>query len=260
MRLNDFQERFKDIILDTPEALEDVPESFASLFHAEDIALSERLKVYRSTIVGGIAENLCKTFPLLEALVGKDFLLDMARRFVMAHPPESGCLNLYGRGFDAFIRSYAPAHGLPYLTDMASLEIAMNEAYYADDDEALTARDLAAFPPEALGDLVLKPRESVRLIRSSYALDALRSYCLEPGGQPPNLNKKTYLLVLRPSLDVAIVKLEHSEYFFLGLLDNRVSLGAAAAETLERYHGFDFTVFFEKFLSLETFKGLHSNS
>ncbi len=151
MRLNEIQEQFKDLMLDDPALLEAVPDDFASVFEEGDIALAERLKVYRSNIVGGITDNFAKTFPLLDKLVGEDFLKQMVRAFVMKHPPSAGCLNHYGEEFPDFIRNYEPAQELPYLPDMAALELALNTAYNAPDDEALSADSLSALAPEALG-------------------------------------------------------------------------------------------------------------
>lgn len=254
MRLSEIQERFKDIMLDAPDGLESPPEDFAAQFEAGDIPLAERLKVYRSTIVGGIAETLCKGFPMLETLVGADFLREAARRFVMAYPPEAGCLNLYGRGFDNFIRAYAPAQGFPYLPDMAGLEIAMNEAYYAPDDERLGVEVLVGLSPDDLGALGLGLRSSARIVSSDYNLAALRAYCLAPEGPVPDLKKPCNLLIYRPDLEVHIVPLSEAEAGMLRLLQNGAALGAAAERVIADHPDFDPGAFLQKHLSLGSFR------
>lgn len=256
MRLNEMQERFRNLMLDAPETL---PGDFAAQFEAGDIPLAERLKVYRSNIVGGVAENLRKSFPILEKLVGADFLRDMARRFVTAHPPEAGCLNLYGRGFEDFIRSHPPARGFPYLPDMAALEIAMNEAYYAPDDEALGAQALAALSPDALGALSLAFRTSVRLIASDYELARLRAYCLTPEEPAPDINTPCNLLIYRPDLEVHIVPLFPAEMRMLGLLQAGAALGDAAERTAADHPDFDAGAFLQKHLTLGSFRALNSH-
>ena len=220
MRLNEFQEQFKDLMLDDPALLEAVPADFASVFEEGDIALAERLKVYRSNIVGGITDNFAKTFPLLDKLVGEYFLKQMVRAFVMKHPPSAGCLDHYGEAFPDFIRNYEPAQELPYLPDMAALE-------------------LAALPPEALGEMTLQLRSSAILVSSCYALDALRAYCLAPEGEPPNLLQNCYLLVYRPKLTVDIVRLSAEEYFLLERTSKEQRLGEAVSEVFERFPAFD---------------------
>ncbi len=256
MRLHEFQEQFRDLMLDAPEALESPSEGFAAQFEAGDIPLPERLKVYRSNIVGGIAETLCKGFPILEKLVGADFLRDMARRFVLAHPPEAGCLNLYGRGFENFIRAYAPAQGFPYLPDMAGLEIAMNEAYYAPDDEALGAETLAGLSPDDLGALRLALRHSARIVCSDYNLAVLRAYCLAPEGPIPDLRLPCTLLIYRPNLEVHLVPLTEAEAFMLGLLQGGAALGNAAERIIADHPDFDPGAFLQKHLTLGSFRAL----
>lgn len=260
MRLNEFQEQFKDLMLDDPALLEAVPADFASVFEEGDIALAERLKVYRSNIVGGITDNFAKTFPLLDKLVGEYFLKQMVRAFVMKHPPSAGCLDHYGEAFPDFIRNYEPAQELPYLPDMAALELAMNSAYYAPDDKALGVEDLAALPPEALGEMTLQLRSSAILVSSCYALDALRAYCLAPEGEPPYLLQNCYLLVYRPKLTVDIVRLSAEEYFLLERTSKEQRLGEAVSEVFERFPAFDVNNFMKKHFALETFQILPSNN
>lgn len=260
MRLHEFQEQFRDLMLDAPDALEAPDADFAAQFEAGDIALPERLKVYRSTIVGGIAETLCKGFPILEKLVGADFLRETARRFVMAHPPEAGCLNLYGRGFDDFIRANSFARDFPYLPDMAALEIAMNEAYYAPDDEGLGAEALAGLSPDDLGALRLGLRHSARIVRSDYNLAALRAYCLAPEGPIPDINTPCALLIMRPDLEVHILPLSEAEVFMLGLLQGGAALGDAAERTVSAHNAFDPGAFLQKHLALGSFQALKNDA
>lgn len=260
MRLNEIQAQFRDLMLDDPARLETVPAEFASVFDEGGIALAERLKVYRSNIVGGISDNFAKTFPLLEKLVGEDFLKQMIRGFVLVHPPSAGCLNAFGAGFPDFIRRYAPAEGLPYLPDMAMLELAMNTAYYAKDDTGLSAQALSALAPEVLGETVLNLRSSATLVSSPYALEALRDYCLAPEGQPPVLEQPGFLMVYRPKLAVEIVALSGDEHFLLESLSKGMTLGEAVAAVLERTAAFDPAVFLQRHLGLETFQQLPANS
>lgn len=260
MRLHEFQEQFRDLMLEAPEALESSSEGFAAQFEAGGIPLPERLKVYRSTIVGGIAETLCKGFPILEKLVGADFLRETARRFVMAHPPEAGCLNLYGRGFDDFIQAYAPAQNFPYLPDMAALEIAMNEAYYAPDDEGLGAEALAQLSADDLGGLRVELRSSARIVCSDYNLAALRAYCLAPEGPIPDINTPCNLLIYRPDLEVHLVPLTEPEAFMLGLLRDGAALGDASERTVSGHPAFDPGAFLQKHLALGGFQALKNHA
>ena len=261
MRLRDIQETFKETLLDEPQAVEQPPEDFAAIFDDSGIAVSERLKVYRNNVVGGLSDYIVSTFPLLEKLVGEEFLKMMARAFIIQSPPVNGCLQEYGGGFGDFINTYAAAQSLPYLADMARFEFAMNEAYYARDDNTLSASALAAIPPDGLADTVLPLRTSVRFVVSDYPLEDIRDVCLDPELDAPDFGQAaSRLMISRPALEVQIVSLAEDELYMLRLLQEGQTLGESLARTLGDYPDFDVQFFLKKHIDLETFSTAEANS
>lgn len=253
------QELFKTTMLDHPDVLENLPKAFEEVFVSGDISLSDRLKVYRSNIVGSLTDTLITAFPLLEQLVGREFLEQTARAFVLENPPDTGCLNTYGRGFDLFLKTYKPAETLPYLSDVAAFEIAMTESYYAIEDTPLTTEGLAAINPETLSDTVLSLRQSAFLVSSLFPLTAIRDFChaSKEGKEQGtfNLNQGGVdVLVYRPENDVLIVNLEPDEFMMLKCLSADNPLGESLGSTLHQYPDFDIHVFLQRHLSLKTFK------
>lgn len=256
MRLNEFQKRFKDLMLDHPDALDKPPEDLAAFCATGDIALPERLKVYRHNIIGSLTDLMLSSFPLIENLVGKEFLEGMARTFILTNPPNMGCLSFYGEGFAEFIEGFAPAASLPYLPDVARFELTLNAAYYARDDDALSPEALASVAPEELGDTAFALRDSVHLLQSPYPLLAIREFCtaqasdgtldLDQGGAP--------LMIYRPQLESQTVALNEDEYLMLNTLSEGRPLGEAVETVLNTYQGFDFQAFLQKHLALETFR------
>ncbi|GJL86069.1 MAG: DUF2063 domain-containing protein [Micavibrio sp.] len=259
MRLSEVQKYFKDTMLDHPKVLDTPPEDFAELFNVGDIPLPERLKVYRNNIIGSLTDVMIASHPLLEKLVGHEFLELMARSFVLENPPTHGCLNMYGAGFDKFIESYELAKALPYLADMAKLEIAMNEAYHAPEDEPLKANELATASPE---DLQLKLRQNVQLVSSRYPLDKIRNFCIEddPDKTMSVDSGGVKMMIYRPELDSVIVKLEDGEYEMLLALNQGVGLNEAVETTLNAHKGFGFQEFLQRHIELETFLALKTNT
>lgn len=264
MRLNEMQHRFRDIMLNEPDVLKTPPPGFAAIFQEGDIPLPERLKVYRNNIVGGLTDILVVTFPVLEKLVGKDFLEQMARGFILENPPSEGCMNMYGAGFDDFIRGYGPAKDLPYLPDVAAFEIALTESYYADNDSPLTAEALADINPDTLSDLPLSLRSSARLMASEYPLNDIRKYCLDENRHEEETLDldagPARLMVYRPGIEVLVVNLQPDEYKMLDMLRKGATLGGAVEATLETCEEFDFQAFLSRHLELETFSALEANT
>ncbi|MGB0720048.1 MAG: putative DNA-binding domain-containing protein [Bdellovibrionales bacterium] len=261
MQLADIQHRFKDLMLDHPDALNSPPDDLASVFESGDIALPARLKVYRNNIVGSLTDIMAAGFPALEKLVGKDFFETAARSFILKNPPQSGCLTFYGQGFAEFLAAFAPAASLPYLPDIARLEIALNDSYYAADDRPLRAEDLAAIAPEDLGNTVLALRDSVKLLQSPYPVCAIYDFALadDPQGTLDINSGGESVMVSRPHLETQIAPLAHDEFVMLSALAQSIPLGEAAANVLGRYPDFDFQAFLQKHLSLETFVILGAN-
>ena len=261
MQLNKVQETFKDTILDHPDALESPDQDFAALFENGDIPLSKRLSVYRNNIVGSLTDVMLATFPAIEKLVGKEFAEGMARSFVLESPPSQGCLHKYGHDFAEFIENFEPAKSLPYLADIARLELAMNDAYYAKDDTALSQEELASIPGEELSDTHLKLRDCVKLIASPYPLHDIRDFAMSDGeGQSIDIGGgKAFLMTYRPKLDTEIIILDEAEFAMLSHLQSGKALGEAVENTINLHEDFDFGPFLQKHLFLGTFLTLSSN-
>ena len=258
MQLNEFQERFKALMLDNPKALDTPPEELAQFCKADAISLPTRLKVYRNNIVGSLTDMLKTTFPTIKALVGEQFFEMLARSFILQHPPSKGVLSHYGEGMDAFIRAFELAKSLPYLPDIATYEIAKNHSYHAADDLPLTTEQLAAVPAEDLDTLHIGLRAYVFLVASKYPLTAIEEFCknkktdetldLDQGGE--------CLMVFRSSLDTKTDILAKDEFEFLRQLSEGASLGEATEAVLSHHPDFNIQAVLQKHLALETFRAL----
>ncbi len=260
MQLSEFQEQFKDLMLDSPKALDNPPQTVADFCEVGAIDLPTRLKVYRNNIVGSLTDLMLASFPITDALVGKAFFEGCARSFILAHPPTQGCLSFYGAGFAEFLAGFEPAKGLPYLADIAAYEIALNQSYYAKDDGALSAESLGQVAPDTLGDLKLALRDSVHLLKSEYPIIAIRDFC--EGDQDGTLDLDqggVHLLVIRPQFKTETVILQEDEFEMLKALQSGQALGEAVDNTLKQHPNFDFQAFLQKHIALETFAALQSN-
>ncbi|THF63310.1 HvfC/BufC N-terminal domain-containing protein [Pseudothauera rhizosphaerae] len=131
-----------------------------------------RFAVYRNNVVVSLVDALADSFPVTRALVGDDFFGAMAQVYVTAAPPRSRLLAFYGEGFADFVAAFPPAAALPWLADVARLEMLRVRVCHAADAEPLPDAELAAL----LGDpgrlpllrLVLHP--ALGVLRSPHAV------------------------------------------------------------------------------------------
>lgn len=92
-----------------------------------------RFDVYRNNVAASLTRALAEGFPVIERLLGPDFFRAMAGIFLRAHPPEDPRLQLWGGKFPGFLARFGPVSHLPYLPDVARLELGLRQSYHAAD-------------------------------------------------------------------------------------------------------------------------------
>jgi len=203
-----------------------------------------RFAVYRNNVVSGLIDALADTFPVVQALVGEEFFRAIASVFVRARPPQSKLLAFYGDELPAFIQAFEPARSVPYLADVARLELARVQAYHAMDAAPIDAdcMQAALSKTERLPRLRLTLHPSARVVESSHALVSL--WAAHQSDAAVNLSavdtgRPEQALVLRQGLDVVVVPLGPGATRFCAALLDGTPLGAAAGLALQEEARFD---------------------
>ena len=194
---------------------------------------SVRFSVYRNNVVASLVSALAETFPVTQDLVGEEFFRAMARIFVCTFPPRSRVLAFYGEALPDFIAQFSPADSVPYLADVARLEMLRVHAFYALDCAELgpTALAEAMNDIDALPELQLDLNPSVRLMHSSYAVVSLwaaHQGINDVSAVEPFSSEDA--LISRHKLDVIVRRIDPGTRDFIGHLLQGVSLGSASAK------------------------------
>lgn len=129
-----------------------------------------RLGVYRSNTLNSLTDVLAAAYPVIHRIVGPRFFRATAEAFIAAHPPQQPVLYKYGNTFAGFLSAFEPAQDLPYLTDVATLEWAHIESYFAADQAPLDPQRLADVPADQLGSVAFKMHPSMRLVSSAFPI------------------------------------------------------------------------------------------
>lgn len=205
---------------------------------------ARRFAVYRNNVVVSLIDALADTFPVTLELVGDEFFRAMAGIFVRAAPPTSALLAEYGEGFPAFIERFEPARSVPYLADVARLELLCVRAFHAADAEPLTPEQVARAlaDPERLPALRATCHPSLGVLRSRYAVVSLWAAHQGIGDLArvdPFLPESA--LVVRGGLEVQVIALPPGGDVLVAGFANGLMLGDAAALAASAHADFDLT-------------------
>ena len=191
---------------------------------------AQRFRVYRNNVIVSQIDALADTFEVTQALVGEEFFRAMARLYAYAHPPRSRVMAFYGASFPAFIETFRPAAGLPYLADVARLEYLRVVAYHAADVPGIRAEQVAA----ALDDQATLPllgisfHPSLAVLSSASAVVSLwaaHQGVLEISSVSPDTAETA--LILRHGLDVEVIQISAAGGDFILALQSGSCLGLA---------------------------------
>ncbi|MEO8124263.1 MAG: DNA-binding domain-containing protein [Burkholderiales bacterium] len=201
-----------------------------------------RFSVYRNNVVSSLIDALADTFPVVQELVGEEFFRAMAARFVRQSPPRSRVLAHYGADFPTFIDAFEPAQSVPYLADVARLELARVHAYHAADamPVAREAIELALASGERIGELRLELHPCVSVVRSKHAIVSIWAAHQGEGdfGQiDPGIGESA--LVVRSDLDVLVLTLAPAVAQFATAVLQGQGLADAAQSAIDGAPDFD---------------------
>lgn len=188
-----------------------------------------RLGIYQSSVANSLADVLGTAFPATARMMSPARFDSIARRFAAAFPPPEPVLVRYGAAFPDFLVEH---YHWPEAA-VARLEWARIEALHAAEAAPLGHAALEIIPDDRLGDLVLVPHPSLRLLRDDSAfVSAWLAYRPEGDGAFKAKDQTTgpeAALVLREGNLVAVSYLKLPMHRFLSTL----SLGLTLTEAVE---------------------------
>ncbi|TXT40632.1 MAG: hypothetical protein FD135_1058 [Comamonadaceae bacterium] len=205
---------------------------------------AQRFAVYRNNVMVSLIDALADSYPVVQALVGEEFFRAMARVFAMAHPPRSPVMATYGHDFAEFVQSFTPAAQVPYLADVARLEMARVWAYHAADVPpiALEAVQAALADPAQLTRLHFTLHPSVQVIPSAFAVLSL--WAAHQGVidmASVDTDQPQTALVFRHALEVNTLEPSEGVGLFVSALLGGLTLPEAARAASELATAFDLT-------------------
>jgi hypothetical protein len=199
---------------------------------------ARRFGVYRNNVVHGLVEALAAVFPAMLRVVGEDWFRAMAAVHARAHPPRSRLLFEYGRDMPRFLETFEPARRMPYLADLARLELAWLASYHAADRDPLDASALAAIPEDRLPELRFVAHPAAHIVSSPFAIHAIFH-----ANRPETASRRRIdaarpetCLVTRPRLSVMVTLLPPGQAMLAAALMAGMPLAQALGADTEGEH------------------------
>ncbi|MBB5515728.1 hypothetical protein FHS89_001748 [Rubricella aquisinus] len=214
-----------------------------------------RFTVYRNNVVSSLIDALETGFPTVAKLVGTEFFAAMAGVFVRAHPPSNPLMFKYGAAFPDWIAGFRPASSLPYLPDVARLDLARREAFHAADAAPAAPTLLAEIAPEALDTARLRLLPSLRVVTSSFPILTIWRINHE-GADLPLTQTAQSVLILRPEMTVTMWPLPTGADTFLMALSDGAPLAEAAEAAAMVHRDFDLSTTMQTLIPARAFAGV----
>jgi Putative DNA-binding domain len=186
-----------------------------------------RFAVYRNNVAASLIEALAARFPVVKRLVGEEFFNAVAHAYVLREPPFSPLIIHYGETFPAFVEAFEAARPLPYLGDVARIEVARGRAYHAADADPLPRQAFADLAKDRIAAhrVVLHP--SVTILASAYPALSIWEINQAGGERPVECWGPEAALIARPFLEVETRRLPAGTETFLLALQRGDTIGEA---------------------------------
>jgi len=195
-------------------SLKELQESFQAGILAGDDAILGEVKdsarekravlfgVYRNAYVARLAEILGEDYEQTHAYLGDAGFAQLVKAYIDANPSDQRNVRWFGRHFPDFARTTAPFANHLEVTEIATLEKALADAFDGPDAELLGLDTLAAIPAEDWPYLTFQTHPAaIRLTFDTNAAEiwsALKDETAPP--QPTRLPEPQALLVWRHDL------------------------------------------------------------
>lgn len=186
----------------------------------------KRFNVYRNNVAVSLTEALEQGFPVLRKLLGDQNFRQLAGLYLRRNPPTSPLMMHYGEGMPAFLDGFSPLAHLPYLREVAALELALRRSYHAADVTPIEPDILGQFAPEDLMRVRFDIAPAVQVIPSAYPIYDIWAYNMIDGAPKPAPVAQD-VLITRPEFDPVPHAMAPGGAAFVTALREGQTLGAA---------------------------------
>jgi len=130
-----------------------------------EVSQGTRLAIYGDGYFIRIVDVMAGNYAVLCAVLGDhEFRHHVAREYLIKHPSIHKCIDNIGNFMPAFLEKHSASRKLPFLADLARLEWAFHESFYADEWPLLDGAAFKDVPIEKWTSARISLDPSVRLL------------------------------------------------------------------------------------------------
>lgn len=190
----------------------------------ERMDVEDRLAVYSDAYFSRIVEALEIDFEATCKVLGKETFFELVKDYLKEFPSTSTNIDEIGSKLPDFIRKLDPGITIPYLSELAQVEWALIEAFYADDLPLFDPNSLRKVPHASWDKVKLIMDTSVKLIETKWPVhiiwEARKSSIVPEIRQSPGL-----YLIYRNGYSVELREKSETEFKALKLAQDGQNIG-----------------------------------
>ncbi|WP_109476309.1 DNA-binding domain-containing protein [Paraburkholderia sp. C35] len=218
--------------------------------------VSERLNVYRRNVQSAWLAALKNAYPVLLALTGDRYFAGLAQAYAKDHPSVSGDLNRFGAHLPEFIEAWEQNAHYDYFGDIARLEWAVHNAWYAAAPHVTSAQQWQEAGSERLLNSRLTVHPACSTIRSRHSIGAIWRAHQPGGGATRDIAAAACVLVARPQWRPVVVDQSLAAHEAFLALQQGQTLNEAIDVGLEIDSSFDIAAQLQMWISIAAVTGI----
>ncbi|MCG3204715.1 MAG: hypothetical protein KCHDKBKB_01431 [Elusimicrobia bacterium] len=189
-----------------------------------------RLSIYGNAYFARIVDALEANYSSVKNIVGTRPFNDWARKYLICYPSTFKSIDDVGHKFSHFLSQTPLNKKFPFVAELAKVEWAAHQSFFADDTPPLNTSLLNKIPKQKWPQLKLRFDPSVKLLKLSWPVDDLwRRDGKINRQQIKKIRRGTsHVVIYRlPDKQVRISRLSRIQFSFLSLLHSGRPLGKA---------------------------------
>ncbi len=150
---------------------------YSQIHTPSGVSGQESIAIYRNNTLGSQYDALADFYPVIKKILGTQYFRQITRPFILQYPSKTENLNHYGQEFSSYLSNlitHRPElQDYPYLPDLARLELAYHQCYFALNDDTFDFNGLSQLNNKQYAQLYFVLSHSLALIESNYPIDAI---------------------------------------------------------------------------------------